>query len=501
MTEMPALIVLGFAAILARIALAAIFLFAAVTKFFDVRRTAEMLRNFGVPQAATGVAARILPSLELAIGAALLPSTSARFAAMAALAVLFVFSIAVATNVALGRRPDCRCFGQTAAAPIGWMTVVRNSLFIAIAALIIASPVQRDSAVIAWLGERAGWAVLMFMLLAFVSLQAFLMLQMLRQQGRMLLRLEQIAVTSGGQAVLHEGTRARSNGVAVTPGLGIGTIAPRFRLQDLSGEHLGLDDFLALGRRVAILFAHPSCGPCASLVPQIAQWDRELFERLTVVVISEGNKEQNRKLFASHGIRNVLLQSDRATSNAYQAYGTPSLIIVDVDGRIGSGVAAGSDAIRELVESAAVGPRAAEFARPAPAFAGQTTDGRTIASADFVGRDFVLLFWSPDCGFCAAMVGALLEWDRTTEASLIVVSSRHDEGLTSGGLRSLVLIDDRRKIAQAFGVGGTPMAVRIGADGMFVSNIVPGKDAVLRLLDELAGHELGAGSLTAAGTR
>jgi PqqD family protein of HPr-rel-A system len=52
---------------------------------------------------------------------------------------------------------------------------------------------------------------------------------------------------------------------------------------------------------------------------------------------------------AEHALEPVLLQADREVAEQFQAGGTPSMVLVRPDGRIGSPLAQGADAIRTLV--------------------------------------------------------------------------------------------------------------------------------------------------------
>src|SRR6185436_11798175 len=52
-------------------------------------------------------------------------------------ALLTLFTLAIAFNLMRGRAPDCRCFGQLHSSPVGWGTVVRNLVLAAFAALLV----------------------------------------------------------------------------------------------------------------------------------------------------------------------------------------------------------------------------------------------------------------------------------------------------------------------------------------------------------------------------
>ena len=68
-----------------------------------------------------------------------------------------------------------------------------------------------------------------------------------------------------------------------------------------------------------------------------------------MALISRGTPEENRAKSAEHGLTDVLLQDDREVAESYQATITPSAVLVQPDGTIGSPVAIGADAIAQLV--------------------------------------------------------------------------------------------------------------------------------------------------------
>ena len=479
----PVTLALGSVLLASRVILSIIFAVAGIAKLRDPAGTAQMLHDFGLPRGSAGIFARLLPLGELIIAAALLPTASARWGGVAALVLLAAFTAAIVVNLALGRKPACRCFGQVASAPIGAATLARNVVLLAAASLVAFVPsTQLDPTLFAWLGAQLGWVVALTILFGFLSVQTFLMLQILHKQRRMLLRLEVIESSEHGLAY-----NGHANGVVEQAGLAIGTPAPAFDLPSLKGEQATLAKFLALGRRVVLLFAHPACGPCEALLPDVARWQTEHEKQLTFVIISEGKVKENRRIFSGGRFPNILLQTKTAVSDTYESYGTPAAVIVEPDGTIGSSVAAGADAIRALVANAAepVIVRAGR-GEAAPEFSARTAKGETIELAQFRGRDVVVLFWSPDCGFCRQAVDDVARWDRENAAPLVIVSSREDDELSARRLRAPLVVDETGQIGRSFGAAGTPMAVHIDTGGKIASDVAAGKDAIGRLLGAFA---------------
>jgi peroxiredoxin len=116
---------------------------------------------------------------------------------------------------------------------------------------------------------------------------------------------------------------------------------------------------------------------------------------------------------------------------------------------------------------------------PAPDVRLPNIPGETVDLADFRGRQTLVLFWNPGCGFCEQMLDDLRAWDANPPEGapqLVVISTAPVEGL-----RSPVLLDPDFKVAGTFGANGTPMAVLVDEEGQIASEVAPGAEAVLAL--------------------
>ena len=159
--------------------------------------------------------------------------------------------------------------------------------------------------------------------LALLIGEGWVLLQIMSQQGRLLLRLEAL------EARLTEaGVTAPPQAAAGMAGLAVGSPAPSFTLPTLSGETITLQALRALGKPVVLLFSDPGCGPCNALLPEIGRWQQEHATKLVVALISRGTVEANRPKVSEYGLTHVLLQQDREVAQAYQASGTPSAVLI-----------------------------------------------------------------------------------------------------------------------------------------------------------------------------
>lgn len=116
---------------IAAVVLGAVFLVAGATKIAAVAAWRRQAADLGAPE----WIARVLPGVEIALGALLVSQLARRAIAVAAAAVLIAFSALLVTRLRQGRRPPCACFGSLSAKPIGWSHVARNGVFVAIAAV------------------------------------------------------------------------------------------------------------------------------------------------------------------------------------------------------------------------------------------------------------------------------------------------------------------------------------------------------------------------------
>ena len=125
-------------ALICRILLAIVMGGAGVGKFQDLDDSRQQVVDFGLPYALARPIGTALPGVEVAVALGLLVPATAWWAACATLALVGAFAIAIVANMAIGRRPDCRCFGSLHIATIGWKSLSRNLLLMALAGVVIA---------------------------------------------------------------------------------------------------------------------------------------------------------------------------------------------------------------------------------------------------------------------------------------------------------------------------------------------------------------------------
>lgn len=521
---------MDIALLAARLVLAAVFATAGVSKLFDLNGSRQALREFGVPAVLSRPFGLLLPLVELAVAVALLPVGTAWYGAIGALALLLLFLVGIGFNVARGRAPDCHCFGQLHSEPAGWSTLARNGVLALAAAFVVlqgSDNVGRSA--VSWMGDLGGAEGLALALalcaLVLVFAGGWVMLQMLRQQGRLLVRLDELEAAF--QRVGQSGAAALPSAPAVQtgPGLPVGSPAPSFALPGLYGEVMPLEAIRAAGRPLLLTFVDPDCGPCTALLPDLGRWQRELAPTLGVTLISRGSVEANRQKVAGLDITQVLLQTDREIQAAYQVTGTPSAVLVRADGTVGSPLAQGAEEIRALVARSSAGVPAPAHAPipvlpvngnghnhgpcphcgqnhgdagaqqpampvglpvgdPAPTIRLPDLDGRMVELSSFQGEPTLVLFWDPGCGFCQQLLPALKQWEENPPAGaprLLVVSRGTIDDNRAQGLRATMVIDPAFSVGPAFGINGTPSAVLVDASGRIASAAGVGAPGVMAL--------------------
>jgi peroxiredoxin len=259
--------------------------------------------------------APVLPIAELLTAAALLVQSSARWGALAALALLTVFAAGIASAMFRGAAPECHCFGQLHSAPAGPGTLIRNAVLAVPAVFVLAGGPGAHLG--SWLPSGSARDVLAVIALA--ALAAFAI--QLQLQNRHLRR---------DLGRLSDATKDFPAGPP------IGAPAPRFSMQDVDGNAVVLEELLTTGRPVAMVFVSPDCGPCELLFEPLARWQRGLADRMTIVLASRASPQQVRTLYETYGLQNLIVDEQSELFDAYRTSTTPSAVIVTADGRVGT---------------------------------------------------------------------------------------------------------------------------------------------------------------------
>jgi peroxiredoxin len=330
--------------------------------------------------------------------------------------------------------------------------------------------------------------------------------QFLKQNGRILLRLE--AIERG----LRGGAQNRE-----PRGLRVGTPAPDFELPDLNGRRHKLSDFR--GQDVLLIFFNPKCGFCTKMVAELAALPTEKKTgRAVPILITTGGIESNRELVEKHGIQcTVLLQEQMEVASKYGAQGTPMGYRIDAEGRIASELAVGAEPLLALAEHAPrrePGQRSGKhnvhkgkdpdpsLARSrlnrsglksgatAPEFTLPRIDGGELSLKSLRGGRVLLVFSDPNCGPCDVLAPRLEELHRQRADLQVVVISRRDAEATRAkatklGLSFPIVMQQKWEVSLKYGVFATPIGYLIDEQSVLLSDVAVGVEPILALATDV----------------
>jgi peroxiredoxin len=332
--------------------------------------------------------------------------------------------------------------------------------------------------------------------------------QLVRQNGRLLLRLEAIEqrLTQLGRPA-HDPAPSPS----IPSGLPRGSAAPDFELPELTGGSKKLSHFR--GKRILLVFFNPSCGFCLQMAPELAALPWNEKSRPMPLVITTGDVEINRQFVKEHGIHcPVLIQSQMEVAAKYQVSGTPIGYLIDEQGKIASELATGSEKLLSLATSAEQNARGnghalvkgnrplseSRIARdglkagtPAPGFRLPRVDGGELSLEEYWGRRVILVFSAPDCSPCNELAPKLEELHRNRPEITVLMVSRGDLELNRAklkehGITFPVVLQRQWEISRLYGMFATPIAYLINEQGIIAADVAVGVNPILALFSSVS---------------
>ena len=344
--------------------------------------------------------------------------------------------------------------------------------------------------------------------------------QLLRQSGRLLLRLDEL------EKRLDE---LEFGGGEVPAGLPVGSQAPAFELPDLAGERKSLAQFR--GQPLLLIFFNPGCGFCRDLAPKLAEFSpspslekKDGARMPQIVIISTGGAEKNREFFHEHKLGYpVLLQKGSEIATAYQANATPAGYLISPEGKIASELGMGAEVLFALASGGSRGGIASEdqqvdenradrFSQrslsrskikrdglkagtPAPDFRLPRLDGRgELGLSDLRGKAVLLVFSSPNCGPCNSLAPQLEKFHREQPELELVMISKGDPKenrakVKEHGFTFPVVLQQQWEISRRYAMFATPVAYLIDEEGVIIHEVAVGIDAILDLVTKAATRQ------------
>jgi peroxiredoxin len=349
-----------------------------------------------------------------------------------------------------------------------------------------------------------------------VALCCWVGYNLVRQNGRILLRLQTLEQQLG-QLRLGIPTAPQAAPAAVVPkGLPVGSLAPSFELADLRGQQKKLSQWS--GRKILLIFFNPQCGFCVRMAPEIAAL---LRKTLMPLLVSTGDAAENQKLVAEYGIQcPVLLQKQMEVAAQYGVSGTPIGYLVDEQGRIASEMAVGAESLLALAKeangagvstrnghgngaghavhkgnrdlsSSAIKRDGLAKGTTAPAFRLPLLEGGELALADYRGRPVLLVFSDPGCGPCQELAPILNQHYSQNRGIEVIMISRGDHEANrrkaeEHGLRFPVALQKQWEISRLYGMFATPIGYLIDEQGIIAADVATGSEPILALLSNHA---------------
>jgi peroxiredoxin len=352
-------------------------------------------------------------------------------------------------------------------------------------------------------------------LVAVVVLQAltllalwFFLYQLIRQQGRILLRLDRLEEVIATAA--HHTTAGAQSG---PKGLPAGTSIQTVELPDLAGNSVSLLKFR--GQRVLLVYWSPDCGFCDLIAPDLVQFESQLrISKTQLLLVSYGDAESNREMAQEHGLNcPVLLIEHSGTQKVFENEvfkhcGTPSAYLLDEEGRIALPLAAGADAVVSLATEAATGRKDKRLRkRPlsesriereglkvgtlAPAFSLADVYGNTVSLEQFRGQRVLLVFTDYNCRPCDELAPHLVRLGRQHEndgLAIVMVGRGSAEDnkrkAEQHGFEFPVVLQQRWKLSKDYGIFATPAAFLINEKGFIMTKVAKGADEIITLARE-----------------
>jgi len=314
--------------ILMPLLVAGVLLTSGVAKLRDPAWADAAFASLRVPDAlAAPWLRRAVPWGEVALGAALLVLPGpVRVAAAAASVLLFVaYTLLIVRAWRAPGEVACQCFGGGVPSRVTGWTVVRNGALLAASLLAIADAAVRPPLPLARLADpvTAAWVA-----------------------GSAL-----VALTVA--TIVHEPSRpdAASAAPAVPPpgeeeGDYVRLPIPYGTLADLDGTSHHLRD-LPRARAALLVWVAPGCGSCQTIIEELPAW-REAFAGVDVRAGAWPGATQT---LVDRGVpADALLVDERGgVLSLFRGGGTPSAVLLGVDGLLAGGPVTGADAVRAFV--------------------------------------------------------------------------------------------------------------------------------------------------------
>jgi len=353
--------------------------------------------------------------------------------------------------------------------------------------------------------------VLLGLILITLIMVGALLYGLVKQQGRLLLRLDVIEDRfrrDGPPAPLPAGQNESASELPVAA-----TVA-HFCLPDLDGQLLGPDNFES--KQMLLIHWSPGCGFCELIAPAIVKLQPDLQKHdVQLVLVAWGEAEVNRKFASQYGLTCpiVLLKESSQVPEIFKNRGTPAACLLDERRQPVNTVALGSEQVSEMARHAAgLGtkkrlPRERPLIESriprdglsagtrAPSFELPDLRGILVSIEEFRGKRVLLVFTDPHCGPCdrlAPKLAGLWRDHNQNGLALIMVGrgelAENRRKAEAHGINFPFVLQRHWEVSKAYGIFATPVAFLISEEGEIVKNVVKGEEQILNLAQEALGN-------------
>lgn len=472
-----------------------VFLVAGTAKLLDRDSAGDTMWVFGAPAAIRSRLRGILFLAELVVAVAVF--VAPRWGLLGAAALLTVFCVVVAGNLAAGKHPECRCFGNLSSGKLSWLTFVRNAI---LAGLAITAGFADSRHFISVSTPVSIRAMLLVLGGSVVVIAGFwFAIHLLRNQGRLLRRIESLENTLFRVGLAHKNNEPSDR-------IELSQVCD---LYQGDGKRLPWNSLFEDSPMTCLVFMFPGCSACRELRHMME--DRKTTMPVTYVIPSlpDGNErvEQDRTSFR------VAIDKESRFARGLGISSYPAAAVFSSNKRLQREVAVGVERILELIDvglsSASLSSVGLEHSsdgigsnhgtdrnvRGGGTVGGVSLGlrgGRRFEPTSFVGRDALYVFWNSRCVYCQGIKEEVLQLFGRVKVfgspRVVLVESGEGQTWSSDVIDMATFWDPDFLIGRHFGVTGTPGAVLLDGKGQLVLGPAVGTDAVLGLLgDQLGG--------------
>lgn len=273
--------------------------------------------------------------LVLAVGL-LLPGAVARVAAAGAVLLLVVFTVALALAVRRDDGASCGCFGAWSTEPVTGLAVARTA---GLAVLAVVTLVVGEGGLVRAVARGAVPDVAAGLLVA-ALLGLVLVLTSALGAAR--------ARASGPSASADPSGAGGATYPVDVNGIPDRTGAPVPDVEVvLAGGQVRSLRHLAGDGGLLLVLASPTCGTCREVLAELPAWQDDLGRGARILVVTSADRDAVLRDFPD--LEPMLALGAAGVAAALDVPGTPAAVLVGVDGRIATRVAAGVDEVFGLL--------------------------------------------------------------------------------------------------------------------------------------------------------